>query len=126
MFPVRSGTATEWLTPDRLATIMIPQIRMAAIQLDGIPDSEREYILFQWAQEHTGRMGKEGKLIDVDPIGLTFTIRVVGSEQDVRIPLSAFKVLDDEHMRGTSQRRVHIEGFLSENNGRWQWNPRYR
>jgi Putative DNA-binding domain len=44
-FPLRTGTHTQWLRPEQLSMLMIPELRRVAILIDAIPLEERGSVL---------------------------------------------------------------------------------
>lgn len=95
MFPIRVTDGTKFLSPDGLATLMLPEIRKAAILLDALSPDERSGMMVVWSVGPTGTAETTVDLGEVDLIGLTFELlfKVGLSTCSVRVPLDAFRFL---------------------------------
>lgn len=125
MFPIRVTDGTNFLLPENLGTLMLPEIRKAAILLDLLTPDQRSGMKIVW---RTGPVGQAHAIADlgaIDPVGLTFEL--VMNNTSVQLPLEAFRVLDDDRSQGTPRKRLHIHGSIEPAGpGKpMQWSPTY-
>ena len=129
MFPVRVTDGTKFLSPESLGTLMLPEIRKAAILLDSLTPGQRSGMKVVWRTGPVGQAHVMADLASVDVVGLTFEL-IIGSASNpcsVRLPLDAFRVLDDDYSQSTPRKRLHINGSIEPAGPgkRLQWSPSY-
>jgi hypothetical protein len=110
-FPQRVHSGTAYLRPTELATVMIPEIRFAALQLDSIPLGERDKILLAWAYPNRSPGTQKCKLIRIE----AETARAIFHAEDIRIrpeiSLSLKAIAAVNHI-GDGNWRIELYGAL--------------
>ena len=128
MFPIRVTDGTKYLSPENLGTLMLPEIRKAAILLDSLTSEQRSGMRILWPTGAMGHAQATADLGSIDVLGLSFELAFAGTSPcSIRVPLDAFRVLDDDYSQGSPRKRLHISGYIqAAGPGKpLQWSPSY-
>lgn len=110
-FPVRVRTGTDYLRPDQLASLMLPEQKHAAICLAAIPEKDRTSIRFEYrvgTSEATNPGTFTGE-IDVRTLLAKFDVKNGNQVFALDLPLQAIKVV--QPLGGTW--RISLRGPLT-------------
>ena len=124
VFPVRVLTGTDYLEPQELAKVMLPELRRVAIALEQIPTKERETLRISWrAASGEGHSETGGSFRDVDiNTGRAHFAIVFGSRSPaVELPLEA--VASVQPIGGHGLWRISLRGQLLEQAEIVHWDP---
>jgi hypothetical protein len=131
VFPIRTATQTDYLLPEQLPLLMLPELRRTAILLDSIPHEARNSITIHAAVCAHGVHGSNstsfsGELIDYSYLSNSFKIKIhplltgYGAEsRDVIIGLPLDRIKSVWEYEGNWI--VAIGGRFSENHRNWYY-----
>jgi hypothetical protein len=127
VFPIRKHTGTEYLKPQELAPLMLPELRLVAIALESIPKREREKVEMWWNVHSAVRRAVSYEDVDTHTARARFlvsndstTFRRYESKELI-LPLDAIQGVQP---LGDGVWRVSLRGALEPlRNGQFQWVP---
>lgn len=103
VFPMRTATQTDYLLPEQLPMLMLPDIRRIAILLDAIPVAERSNVKIHCSTGPYPQNSVPGEMnasiISFDPLSNSIAIKtpkknsrgLIENTQDFSFPLDAIK-----------------------------------
>ncbi len=118
VFPVRVGTQTDFIPPEVLAMMMVPEIRRKALMLDAIPIPCRREVEVEGAYYQTAGAApavNPVQLVSVDQRTNTVCLRSVlsGYETEIRFPLDDVEAVWEARK---DKWRIRLRGGLMRTN----------